>query len=142
MRSLWKSAWRRIGSRSLATEVTVKHLPFAATSDSVGDLFATLKLPAPQKIEVALTTENKRPKGWAYVSYDNDAEAATAIQTLSGHTYEGRRLQVIDGVFCCGAKCTPLYRHVLLLAGTTAGRPPTCRRKKEKSGIQGKGCEW
>ena len=99
MRSLWKSAWRRIGSRSLATEVTVKHLPFAATSDSVGDLFATLKLPEPQKIEVALTTINKRPKGWAYVSYDNEAEAATAIQALSGHTYEGRRLQVIDGVF-------------------------------------------
>ena len=97
MRSFFIKLSRPASRRSrclFATDVAVKNLPFAVSSEHVGDLLAKLQLPVPQKVEVALTKGNKRPKGWAYVSYDNDGDADTAIEALGGLEYEGRKLKV------------------------------------------------
>ena len=120
-------------SRSLTT-VAVKNLPFAVTQEGVGDLLAKLQLPAPRKVEVALTQTNLRPKGWAYVTYDDDSDANLAIQALSSHEYQGRKLKVRRCMWssCGNCRLRPLTSRFKTTQAATRGDPLPIGEKRTK----------
>jgi cold-inducible RNA-binding protein len=70
----------------------VGNLSYTTTQDSLHDAFA-----AHGKVdEVAVVTdrESGRPRGFAFVSMNNDQEARAAIEALNGAELDGRTITV------------------------------------------------
>lgn len=76
----------------MAAKVFVGNLDFNTTKTEVEDLF---KQVGPTR-DVFLPTdrESGRPRGFAFVEYENDADAAAAIERFNGYQLGGRALRV------------------------------------------------
>jgi RNA recognition motif-containing protein len=75
----------------IMTKIYVGNLPFTATEDSVRALFSTHG--AVESVALPNDRETGRMRGFGFVQMSN-ADAATAIAALNGHSMEGRALKV------------------------------------------------
>lgn len=75
----------------MATSIYVGNLPWAATEESVGELFGAYG----EVLSVKLISDRVtgRARGFGFVEM-NDAEAQEAISALDGKDFEGRPLRV------------------------------------------------
>ncbi len=76
----------------MGSKVFVGNLDFNTTKSEVEDLF---KQVGPTR-DVFLPTdrESGRPRGFAFVEYESDADAAAAIERFNGYQLSGRALRV------------------------------------------------
>lgn len=73
-------------------KIYVGNLPFSTTEDTLSTEFGAHG----QVSEVAVITdrETARPRGFAFVTMDNDSEANAAIEALNGTELDGRTITV------------------------------------------------
>ena len=76
----------------MASKVFVGNLDFNTTREDLEALMSQ----AGQVKDVYLPTdrETRRPRGFAFVEYSSDEEAAAAIEKFNGHELGGRQLRV------------------------------------------------
>jgi RNA recognition motif-containing protein len=76
----------------MSSKVFVGNLEFNITKDEVQGLFEQ----AGEIRDVFLPSDREtgRPRGFAFVEYANDADAAKAIEQFNGHELKGRALRV------------------------------------------------
>ena len=76
----------------MASKLFVGNLNFKTTKEEVEQLFAQ----AGPLTDVFLPTDREtgRMRGFAFVTYQNDEDAAKAIQQFNGHDLSGRPLRV------------------------------------------------
>jgi len=77
---------------AISTKVFVGNLSFSTTKEEL----TTLLTEAGRVVNVHLPTDREtgRPRGFAFVEFDDSAAAAAAIQKLDGHDLNGRTLRV------------------------------------------------
>jgi RNA recognition motif-containing protein len=73
------------------TKLYVGNLPFTATDESVGALFASHG--TVEKVSLITDRDTGRPRGFGFVEMSN-ADAARAMQALNGTDFGGRALRV------------------------------------------------
>ena len=71
--------------------IYVGNLPFSATSNDVGDLFAVYG--NVHSVNLINDRETGRPRGFGFVEMDDDA-AMAAIEALNGSEVGGRSLRI------------------------------------------------
>lgn len=76
----------------MAAKVFVGNLNFKTTRDSLEALFA--QVGQPQDVFMPTERETGRPRGFAFIEYGSDAEAAEAIEKFNGYELDGRALRV------------------------------------------------
>ena len=78
--------------RAIPAKVFVGNLSFNTTKERLQEFLA----PAGTILECAIPTdrESGRPRGFAFVEFSSDAEAAAAIQQFNGQELDGRALRV------------------------------------------------
>ncbi len=78
--------------RAIPAKVFVGNLSFQTTKERLQEFLA----PAGNILDVALPTdrESGRPRGFAFVEYASDAEAAACIAQFNGQELDGRPLRV------------------------------------------------
>jgi cold-inducible RNA-binding protein len=78
--------------RAIPAKVFVGNLSFQTTKERLQEFLAS----AGNILEVAIPTdrESGRPRGFAFVEFASDAEAAAAIQQFNGQELDGRALRV------------------------------------------------
>lgn len=87
---------RRAGSETeggaIGSKVFVGNLSFDTTRDELQSLFAEVG----EVVEVVLPTDRMsgRPRGFAFVQFASDEQAAQAIQKFEGFALAGRNLRV------------------------------------------------
>lgn len=76
----------------ISSKVFVGNLNFDTTSDELQELFSQ----GGEAVEVVLPTDRMsgRPRGFAFVEFNTDEQAAQAIQKFDGFELGGRRLRV------------------------------------------------
>jgi RNA recognition motif-containing protein len=76
----------------MGTKVFVGNMSFDTTREALQELFAQ----AGEVTEIVVPTDRMsgRPRGFAFVSFTTDEQAASAIQKLDGHLLDGRNLRV------------------------------------------------
>jgi RNA recognition motif-containing protein len=76
----------------ISSKVFVGNLNFDTTSDELQDLFG----PGDEGVQVVLPTDRMsgRPRGFAFVEFTNEEQAAEAIQKFDGFELSGRKLRV------------------------------------------------
>lgn len=76
----------------MGTKVFVGNMSFDTTREALQELFAQ----AGEVTEIVVPTDRMsgRPRGFAFVSFATDEQAAAAIQKLDGHLVDGRNLRV------------------------------------------------
>jgi len=76
----------------MGTKVFVGNMSFDTTREALQELFTQ----AGEVTEVVVPTDrvSGRPRGFAFVSFATDEQAAAAIQKLDGHLVDGRNLRV------------------------------------------------
>jgi RNA recognition motif-containing protein len=76
----------------ISSKVFVGNLHFDTTSEDLQDLFA----PGDESVQVTVPTDRMtgRPRGFAFVEFATEEEAAQAIQKFDGYELAGRRLRV------------------------------------------------
>jgi RNA recognition motif-containing protein len=76
----------------MSSKVFVGNLDFNTTRDEVQSLFSQIG----QIKDVFLPTdrESGRPRGFAFVEFTNDEDAAKAIERFNGYEFSGRALRV------------------------------------------------
>jgi len=76
----------------MGTKVFVGNMSFDTTREALQELFAQ----AGEVTEVVVPTDRMsgRPRGFAFVSFASDEQAAVAIQKLDGQLLDGRNLRV------------------------------------------------
>jgi cold-inducible RNA-binding protein len=70
----------------------VGNLSYSTTQDSLHDAFAAHG--AVDEVAVITDRETGRPRGFAFVSMNNDEEARAAIEALNGAELDGRTITV------------------------------------------------
>ena len=78
----------------LGNKLYVGNLPFAATDDSLQQIFAQAGTVASAK--VITDRETGRSKGFGFVEMSNEAQAADAISKFHGADYDGRAMTVAE----------------------------------------------
>lgn len=78
----------------MGKKLFVGNLPFAATDESLQQIFAQAGTVASAK--VITDRESGRSKGFGFVEMATDAEAADAIAKFNGADYEGRAITVAE----------------------------------------------
>jgi RNA recognition motif-containing protein len=76
----------------MGTKVFVGNMSFDTTREALQELFGQ----AGEVTEIVVPTDRMsgRPRGFAFVSFATDEQAAAAIQKLDGHLVDGRNLRV------------------------------------------------
>lgn len=70
----------------------VGNLPYSTTADDLRNLFS--QCGSVTDVHIVIDRETNRPRGFAFVSYATDEEAAKAVQQMSGKDMGGRPLVV------------------------------------------------
>ncbi|MBP7149567.1 MAG: RNA-binding protein [Acidobacteria bacterium] len=70
----------------------VGNLPYSATADDLRAMFA--ELGDVTDVHIVMDRETGRPRGFAFVSYATDEQAARAAQQMNGKNFGGRPLVV------------------------------------------------
>ena len=78
----------------MGKKLYVGNLPFAATDQSLREIFAQIGTVTSAKI--IMDRETGRSKGFGFVEMSTDAEAADAINRLNGADYDGRPMTVSE----------------------------------------------
>lgn len=76
----------------MASKVFVGNLDFHTTSDEISTLFA--EIGPIREVFLPLDRETRRPRGFAFVEFENEDDAAKAIERFNGHELGGRPLRV------------------------------------------------
>ena len=76
----------------MAAKVFVGNLNFKTTRDSLAELFG--QVGTPRDVFMPTERETGRPRGFAFVEYESDDEAAQAIEKFNGYELDGRALRV------------------------------------------------
>ena len=76
----------------MGNKLYVGNLPFAATEDSLRELFA--QAGAVNSATIITDRDTGRSKGFGFVEMSSDAEAADAITKFNGTSFEGRTITV------------------------------------------------
>ena len=76
----------------MASKVFVGNLDFHTTSDEVSTLFA--EVGPIREVFLPLDRETRRPRGFAFVEFENEDDAAKAIEKFNGHELGGRPIRV------------------------------------------------
>lgn len=76
----------------MAAKVFVGNLNFNTSKDSLEALFA--QVAQPRDVFMPTERETGRPRGFAFVEYETDEEAAQAIEKFNGYELDGRALRV------------------------------------------------
>ena len=76
----------------MPSKVFVGNLDFNTTRTEVQDLFT--QVGAVRDVFLPMDRESGRPRGFAFVEYENDADAAAAIERFNGFQLGGRALRV------------------------------------------------
>jgi RNA recognition motif-containing protein len=76
----------------MPSKVFVGNLDFNTTRNEVQDLFA--QVGEVRDVFLPMDRESGRPRGFAFVEYANDADAAAAIERFNGYQLGGRALRV------------------------------------------------
>ena len=75
----------------MSAKLYVGNIPFTATKDEILDFFHDYKV---ENVAICFDRETKRPRGFAFVTIDDDAAAEKAISELDGLDFGGRRAVV------------------------------------------------
>src|SRR5258708_40239101 len=76
----------------MASKVFVGNLDFNTTRDEVEALFA--QVGTVRDVFLPADRESGRPRGFAFVEFESDEDAAKAIEKFNGHDLGGRALRV------------------------------------------------
>lgn len=76
----------------MPSKVFVGNLDFKTTKDEVQALFT--QVGAVRDVFLPNDRETGRPRGFAFVEYENDEDAAKAIEKFNGYQLSGRALRV------------------------------------------------
>jgi RNA recognition motif-containing protein len=76
----------------MAKKLYVGNLPYRTDDQALADLFS--QAGAVASAAVISDRETGRSKGFGFVEYDNDADAAKAIEMFDGYELDGRNLRV------------------------------------------------
>ncbi len=76
----------------MAKRLYVGNLPYSADETTLRDLFS--QYGEVQSVQIATDRETGRSRGFAFVDMASDADAAAAIQGLSGYQMDGRALTI------------------------------------------------
>lgn len=76
----------------MAKKLYVGNLPYSVTSDSLRDYFA--QAGAVTDAVVISDRQSGRSKGFGFVEYEKDEDAAKAIEMFNGKDMDGRKLVV------------------------------------------------
>ena len=76
----------------MGSKLYVGNLPFNTTEQSLNDLFADHG--AVTSARIITDRETGRSKGFGFVEMSNGDEAQSAIETLTGQEFQGRKLVV------------------------------------------------
>ncbi len=72
----------------------VGNLSYSVTEADLRDVFAESGQVA--EVKVVLDRETGRPRGFAFVEMETDAEASKAVETLNGRDVQGRAINVSE----------------------------------------------
>ena len=75
----------------MSVRLFVGNLPYSATDVDIRQHFGTVG--DPQQIVIPTDRETGRPRGFAFVDYDDRGVAERAIQQLHGQPFKGRPLR-------------------------------------------------
>ena len=75
----------------MASKVFVGNLDFNTTRDEVEALFA--QVGTVRDVFLPTDRESGRPRGFAFVEFESDEDAAKAIEKFNGHDLGGRALR-------------------------------------------------
>ncbi len=73
-------------------KIYVGNLNFRTTEESLREAFAAFG--EVQEVAVVTDRDTGRPRGFAFVTMPDDAQARAAIEALNGNEFEGRNLNV------------------------------------------------
>lgn len=76
----------------MAKKLYVGNLPYSATEETLKTHFSSAGALA--SATVITDRMSGRSKGFGFVEFENDEDAAKAIETFNGQEYEGRKLVV------------------------------------------------
>jgi len=76
----------------MASKVFVGNLAFQTRQDEVETLFS--EAGKVEEVFLPVDRDTGRPRGFAFVTFETDAEAAAAIEKFNGHELAGRALRV------------------------------------------------
>lgn len=76
----------------MISKLYVGNLSFGTTEGKLRELFA--EAGTVDTVEVIMDRETRQPKGFAFVTMSNQAEAEKAIQMLNGKMVDNRELKV------------------------------------------------
>ena len=76
----------------MSAKVFVGNLDFNTTKDEVQSLFS--QIGEIKDVFLPMDRESGRPRGFAFVEFANDEDAAKAIEKFNGHELSGRALRV------------------------------------------------
>lgn len=76
----------------MGSKVFVGNLDFGTVRDQVAALFA--EVGQVQDVFMPVERETGRPRGFAFVEFGSEEEAARAIERFNGHEFGGRALRV------------------------------------------------
>jgi cold-inducible RNA-binding protein len=78
----------------MSVRLFVGNLPYSATDADIREHFGTVG--APVQIVIPTDRDTGRPRGFAFVDYDDRGVAERAIQQLHGQPFKGRPLSVSE----------------------------------------------
>ena len=76
----------------MSVRLFVGNLPYSATDTDIRQHFGTVG--DPMQVVIPTDRETGRPRGFAFVDYDDRGVAERAIQQLHGQPFKGRPLSV------------------------------------------------
>ncbi len=76
----------------MAHKLFVGGLPYSTTDDQLRELFEAIG--PVESAQIIVDRETNRSKGFGFVTMQSDDDATTAISSLDGKDFEGRRLAV------------------------------------------------
>lgn len=76
----------------MGKKLYVGNLPFSATDQILGDMFA--QIGTVQSAKIITDRDSGRSKGFGFVEMGSDAEANTAISKFNGADFDGRPMTV------------------------------------------------
>src|SRR4029077_195470 len=79
----------------MGTRLYVGNLSYNVTEPELRDVFAEGGRNVVE-VKIVLDRDTGRPRGFAFVEMGSDAEASTAIETLSGRQIQGRPISVSE----------------------------------------------
>lgn len=76
----------------MGNKLYVGNLPFSTTEDSLRDAFG--QCGTVTDVMIALDRQTGRSRGFGFITFSSDAEAAAAIEQFHGKDMDGRTIQV------------------------------------------------